>query len=384
MIDLMILLFAQAAPAGPAPKDEIVVVGRRVEQDLAECLAHDCPPAKDMEMSLQASVEQFAGGRYADARRTLQNAIRRNRDHAADLPGPVSSLHATLATVAEHMGETVLWRWSALDSVRVLRRYLGETNIATLGQELSFGDDMVGLGMPSEAAKMYRTVQRKATESGHSALAAGAAFRRAWLALGLGRDREAERLADEAVALAGTHARSMTELRDVLRTRIAIRHGDEGAVDALAMRLRHSATHAPAVIYAPPVEDINRVSSGIETSPWNNGDIGFADVGYWIRPDGRTSGVEVLRNSGLGQWTPGIFRHVKARRYVPFAAEPGAAGNYRIDRFTVRANLGLSTGTRIMQRMGRLTVHVVDLTETDTMAGAYRQRMQDAPASPTD
>jgi hypothetical protein len=96
---------------------------------LAECLALECPPAKEIEMSLQASVEQFVDGRYAEARRTLQKAIRRNRDHAADLPRPVSSLHVTLATVAEHTGDTTVWLESARNNVRVLRRYLGEINV---------------------------------------------------------------------------------------------------------------------------------------------------------------------------------------------------------------------------------------------------------------
>jgi hypothetical protein len=378
----MLLLLVQAAPAPPASRQEVTVIGRRAERKLATCLARNCPPAEEIEASLQASVEQFADGRYVDAQRTLQSAIRRNRDHAAELPGPVSSLHATLATVAEHVGDTDLWRWSARNNVQVLRRYLGETNIATLQQELSFGDNMVGLGASDVAATTYRTVQRKATESGHSELAAGAAFRRAWLALVLGRDREAERFADEAVVIAGATNRLMVELREILRTRIAIRRGDEGAVDALAARLRQSATDAPSLIFSPPVEDINPTSSGLGGSPWHDSDIRFADVGYWIRPDGRTSGAEVLRTSGLGQWAPGILRQIKERRYVPLDVQAGHSGNYRIDRFTVRAALGVPTGSRIRRRMGPLTVHVVDLTETDAMSAAHRQRTQQALADP--
>jgi hypothetical protein len=159
MISLLLLLLAQTVPATLDPRDEIVVVGRRAEQDLAACLARRCLPAEEIEMSLQASVEQFAGGRYDYAQRTLQSAIRRNRQHAGELPGPVSSLYATLATVAEHTGDTRLWRRSAWNNVKVLRKYLGDAKSATLVQELAFGDTMVGLEMTSEAAATYRTVQ---------------------------------------------------------------------------------------------------------------------------------------------------------------------------------------------------------------------------------
>ncbi|MBB3909669.1 hypothetical protein [Sphingomonas desiccabilis] len=374
MLSPVLLLLAQAA-ALPPPAGDIIVVGRRAEQELARCLARNCPPAEEVDASLEASVEQFADGRYTDARRTLQNAIRRNRSHAAQLPGPVSSLYATLATVAEHEGDARLWRTAARENVLVLRRHLGETNLATLREELSFADSLVGLGAPGAAGTAYRTIQERAVESGHPGVAAGAAFRRAWLALLRDRFKEAERFADEAVSLAGTDNRLMADLREILRTRIAIRRGDEGAVEALAARLRQSADAQPRLLFAPPVENINS-STMVELDPRHDSRIRFADVGYWIRADGRTAEVEVLRTSGLDQWRPGILRQVKERRYVPLDVEPGHPGIYRIDRFTVRGTIGVPTGTRLRQRMGNLTVHVVDLTETDAMREARRRQSE--------
>jgi hypothetical protein len=67
--------------------------------------------------------------------------------------------------------------------VLVLRRHLGEADRATLAQEFAFADSMVGLGRPTSADAIYRKVQRLAAEHGQTKLAAGAAFRRAWLAL---------------------------------------------------------------------------------------------------------------------------------------------------------------------------------------------------------
>jgi hypothetical protein len=170
------------------------------------------------------------------------------------------------------------------------------------------------------------------------------------------------------------------ELRDILSMQIAVRRGDEGAVDALATRLRQSASQAPRLLFAPAVEDINPVQSIIQRQPKHDSGIRFADVGYWVRPDGRTAEAEVLRASGLGQWEPGILRQVRARRYVPLEVEPGHPGVYRIDRFTVRGNMGVPLGSRIRQRMGNLSVRFVDLTETDEMSAAAHQRAEDAKA----
>lgn len=380
MLSAVLLLLAQADR--PVLTDEIVVVGHRAEQDLAACLARSCPPAEEVEASLQASVEQFADGRYNDAQRTLQGAIRRNHDHAAELPGPVSSLYATLATVAEHQGDERLWLQSARNNVVVLRQHLGETHLATLGQELSFADHLIGLGSEISAVGIYRKVQRTAAQLGQGDLAAGAAFRRAWLALLSRRDEEAERVADEAVALAGGDNRIMLELRDILRARIAIHRGNDGAVEQLAARLRQSAAEKPRLIFAPPLEDINPARNAVQRTPMHDPAIRFADIGYWIRPDGRTSGSEVLRDAGLGPWSPGILRQIGQRRYIPLSIDPGQPGIYRIERYTVRGTIGTPSDSRIRVRMGDLSFHVVDLTETEAMSAAHRKRTQDAAAKP--
>ncbi|WP_121115986.1 hypothetical protein [Croceibacterium ferulae] len=381
MLAPVLLLMAQAASAAPAsaPADEIVVVGQRIEEELATCLARSCPPKEEIELSLQLSVNQFASGRYTDARNTLQRAIRRNRDHAAELPGPVSMMYATLASVAEHQGDPRLWRQSARNNVEVLRQHVGESHVATLGQELAFADSMVGLGTLDSAGALYRAVQRKAADSGNAQFAAGAAFRRAWLALLQEHDRDALRLADEAVGLAGADDRLMRDLREILRTRIAVREGDNDAVDALATRLRQAATDPPRLLFASGYEDIN-ADDTVEVNRFIDSDLRLADVGYWIRPDGRTADIEILRNNGLGQWAPGILRQIRSRRYVPFDGAAGNPGLYRIERFTVRATKGDVTGSHIEQRRGDLTIHVVDLTETEAMGEAHRRRLREAAA----
>ncbi len=381
---LLLLLAQVAAPANPSTND-VIVVGHRAEKELAACLARNCPPSQEVEASLQASVEQFADGRYGDARQTLQRAIGRNKRYAAELPGPVSSLYATLATVAEHEGDTQLWRTASRNNLLTLREQLGANNVATMREELQFADDMVSQGTWRFGDDTYARIQRRAAASGHNDIAAAAAFRRAWLALALTRTHDAERFADEAVTLAGPGDATMAQLREIVRTRIAIRKGDDGAVDALAARIRQAADGRPTLLYAPPLDDINPPPSLVNSGFQRDRGIRFADIGYWIRPDGTVTDAELLRTNGLGQWSPVILEHVRARRYVPLRLTEGQPGLYRIDRFTVRGTRDTPTGTRLAQRMGRLSVHVIDLTETEAMSEAQRERVAQGipPAVPT-
>lgn len=383
MIGPALLLLAQTATPPVAVPDDIVVIGSRAEDALAACLERNCPPAQEVEASLQASVEQFVAGRYAVARRTLQTAIKRNRDHAAELPGPVSSLYATLATVAEHEGDTRLWTASARNNLTILRKYVGSDNRATLTEQISFGDTLLGMNQPQAADSTYATVQRVAIERNYSMLAAAATFRRALVAFAGREYKVAQRFADESVRLAGSDARLMGELRDTLNARIAIQKGDEGAIDALVARLRQSTDRQPRLLYSKPVSELEAIGDGIRQDPWHDSEIRYADVGYWIRPDGRTSGVEILRDRGLGQWRPGILKQVGERRYVPLDVAGGHPGLYRIDRFTVRGTIGTPIGSRIERRIGRLTVHVIDLTETEALSDVHKQRVAEGAAPET-
>lgn len=381
MFTLLLAALAQVA-APPATKaDDIIVVGNRAEKELAACLARNCPPAEEVEKSLQASVEQFGNARYDDAQATLQRAIRRNRRYAAYLPGPVSSLYATLATVAEHQGREGLWRSAARENVALLRQYVGETKPETLQQELAFADTTVGLQNFRLASDMYRSIQEKAAGSGQRDLAATSAFRRAWLAMLEERDDQAVRLADQAVAIAGPENKITAQLGQILRARIAIRRGDKGAVDQLAATLRQSATTTPRMLWQPKLEDLNLsrdAGFANANTALKGSDLMYADVGYWIRPDGHTSGIEILRTSGLGQWSNPITRQVSRRRYIPLDLPSSSQGIYRIDRFTVRAAFDVPTGSRLAQRMGRMDVHIIDLTDTDAMAAAARERTSEA------
>ncbi|ARU15396.1 hypothetical protein A9D14_03415 [Croceicoccus marinus] len=101
------------------------------------------------------------------------------------------------------------------------------------------------------------------------------------------------------------------------------------------------------------------------------------DVGYWVMPDGTVRDAQLLRENVMGSWGAAMVEQVAGRRYVPSGAPPGFSGIFRLDRFTLRATEDVPIGSRVPQRMGRLTLHVVDLTETDVMTDARRSTSGD-------
>ncbi|TCD06387.1 hypothetical protein EYB45_01260 [Erythrobacteraceae bacterium CFH 75059] len=385
MLASALMLLMTASAQAPDRQETIVVVGRKAEEELAECLARHCPPAEEIEASLQASVEQFADARYADARQTLQRAIRRNRHHAAQLPGPVSSLHATLATVAEHEGDRDLWLRAERDSVLVLRRHAGLNNPATLMQELTQADTMVQQGLSVAADEAYASVHRRAQAEGLRDLAAAATFRRAYLAYALERYDRARRLADEAVAAAGERAADIEEMRGLLHERIAFRRGADIAQADVAARMRRSPTDRPVLLFA----DRKLVQSRVGDSDLDrganrlldDGSIRFADVGFWIMPNGQVGEVEVLRQYGLGQLRSTILDHVATRQYAALDLPADHPGIYRIERFTMRGEQETPTGSRIAMRAGTPRLRIVDLTETEAMSDVHRQRSRQQSAA---
>lgn len=361
---------------------EVIIIGRRAEDALEQCLDSGCPPDAEVEAALAASVEQFSAARYTEARRTLQRAIRRNRVHTAALPGPISRLHATLATVAQHEGDQRLMIQSARANVQILDTHIGPYHPSTLAERLTQGDLLAASGAAGPADTAYSHVRERALAGGHAVLAAEATFRRAWLALLSKQFDEAKRLGDDALVL-GAGDPTVGNTHAILRARIATRGGDESAVDGLVQQLRQASETRPSIMFQPQLFNLNpdRGAGGSDSirefrDVIHDSAIRYADIGYWIRPDGRTAEVEILRSNGLGQWGPGIIRQVEGRRFVPTDAKAGVPGIYRIDRYTVRANLGVPIGSRIRRRIGDLSVHVVDLTETDAMDETRRRQME--------
>lgn len=361
---------AQTVAAAP---QEVVITGNRMRDALAKCLARNCPPEEEVDAAMDAGAESFASGRYDEAMRILRRAIGRNKRYSARMPGPISDLYATFADVAQHFGDEDHFRHATRESVGVLRRTLGKTHPAAIRSSSRIGDMMVKPGRPKVADETYRDAVKVAERAGNGDQVAVLTLRRAWLALATGEHAASRRFLDQVERDRGGDARFAPILR-VIRARVAFAEGDADAIEALVTAMRGVGGAEPLLLYAPPYpafdealradvrpdEDTQR-SIVVPNALLDRGGLQWADIGFWVRADGTTGDIDVLRPARRTEWTRPLQRQIARRRYAPERVE--GVGRYRIERFTLRSSFGSPTATRMKVRYGVPTLEVVDLTQ---------------------
>lgn len=380
MFLIALLLAGQQAAEQPKarqsdlPSADIVITGNKMRDALDKCLARNCPPEEEVDAAMNAGAEHFAAGRYNEAVRTLRQAISRNKRYAARMPGPISDLYATYADVAQHFGTEDHFRRATWGSVTVLRKALGDTHPATIRASSRIGDMMVKLGRVEPADGAYRDAAEIAARAGNGDQAAVLTLRRAWLGLATGRYSAARRFLDQVERDRGGDVR-FAPLLKVFRARIAFAEGDKDAIETLVAAMRGVGGVEPLLLYAPPYpafdeslradvrpgEDTLR-SIVSTTAPLDRGGLQWADIGFWVRADGTTGDIDVLRPARRTEWTKPLQKQIARRRYAPAAAQTGDVGRYRIERFTLRSTFGVPTGMHIVMRYGPPTLQVIDLT----------------------
>lgn len=314
---------------------------------------------------MNAATEQFRNGRYEDSLKTLRQAIGRNKQYAAQMPGKISDLYATHADVASHYGTVSAYQSSTRSSSNILRKHLGTTHPATLASRSQVGDMLLASGMPELADQVYREAAQDAISSGQPKLAAYATFRRAWLSFSEERDAQAENLLKQ-ISSSQVNDAEVAQLVQVLRLRMALRKNDDKAVERLRSNWPSSPSAKLYILSQPPMPSMDPMAGRAIRQGSNatgaGQDVSWMDVGYWVRPNGATDQVEVLRSSQDASWAQPILNVIAKRRYAPFLLEPGSPGLYQINRYSLRRDFGSTTGSRIVGRYGAVRVVVADLT----------------------
>jgi len=341
---------------------------------LDKCLARNCPPEEEVDAAMNAGAESFSAGRYEEAKSILQRAIGRNRKYAARMPGRVSDLYATYADVTEHEGDKDAFMQATRESVYVLRRELGEGHMASIRAAPRIGDMWVKLDRPDSADGAYHGAAEDAARAGRNDIAGALTVRRAWLALARGNLANARKLAGQVEQAHGGDPRFAPFLQ-MLKARIAIGEGKDEGTEALVAALRSAGTADPVLVSGPLYPDLDgQMGSGISATGevdiaaaqanrrLSRPDIRWADIGFWVRPDGRTAEAEILRPAKNSQWARPLLKQITGRRYALGNGGPGGIGVYRVERFTLRADYGLETGSRVRKRTGPSKLHVIDLT----------------------
>lgn len=357
----MFLAFALLMSAEPV----IVVTARReTKAALEACLLRHCPVREDAMASIGHAQAEFAAGRYGEARKTLLSALGRNRNATAQDPRALSALWYALARVTLHNGDMQEYRKAALRSGTILAKATSVTPAERQMGELQIGDALAASNDPEGGVRHYRRIAATARANGDTELAELMDLRVIHVRTGLSsrpqaRDEFERRSADA----------TLTPRARMVASALAAQLGgkrDGALVDKLSDVPVQPADADPQLLWAPKdrlVEQREAIARARAAGDFTllamlqprSSDMSryqWADIGFWIRPDGQVEDVAMLRSGGREKWTQDVVAFVQGRRYAPFEAAPGAKGRYKIERVTLTFEHATPSNSLIRRRSG--------------------------------
>lgn len=360
---------------------EIVVTGKRLAEAEAACRRGECTPLRDAQASIAFAEAQFRNGRYLDARKTLHAAVERNRDRAAEAPKPVAAIYEAYATVALHEGDQRIYKRAVAGRVRTLRDHLPAGDPAVVAAAPALGDMWLSLGDGRQADATYRAAEQDAQRAGQARAAFLIAIKRIALASATGRAALANRILDDVEARPVAQDPALQSVLRIVRFRIAARDADDAEMIRLVAAIGRSQADMPTLIWSPPypvsaaaaANTVSRRFTAVDPIQARSGDLDgvqWVDVGFWVRPDGRTAEAEVLRSSKSAPWSGAILAQVDGRRYTARATDTdgaglGIGGVYRVERITRRSTYQTPIGSNIRRRVAADGFETLDLTESE-------------------
>lgn len=365
--------------AAQTPNPDIVVNGKRLDDAAALCAKRQCTPLRDAQVSITLAERYFRAGNYLTAKRTLADAIAREKGHASTDPKPVSALYEAYATVAIHDGDEETYHKAVAGQVWTLRNNLPPDDPAVVNAAFALGDMWVKLGKYYNADEAYEGIERRARAEGNTRVAILAAMRRIGLLSGLHDDAQASAMFAKLEASPGADDPALRPVFRVLRLRLAVRQGDPKRIDPLLHEIGQGQTAAPTLVWAPPYSKTGAAAAQDDERRWqfldnfaarssDSDPYLWADIGFWIRPDGRTDDATILRQQPTtGGWATPYLAHIAARRYTT-SNDPTGQGVYRVERFTLRGTYTTPIGSLIRRRGGPMRLEVLDLTQPGTTA----------------
>jgi hypothetical protein len=357
---------------------DIVITGQRLVEAQAECVRAGCTPLRDARASIAVAEVQFRDGAYLDAKKLLSAAISRNRDKAAEAPRAVAALYEAYATVALHEGDQLAYRRAVANQVETLKGNLPPGDISVVAAATALGDMWLTLGQYRKADAAYSSVEKDAVVGGQDRSAMLAGMKRTWLAAARGDRPGALKMLDALETRPIAREPGFWTALRVLRLRVAARNADDKAISSLIAELGQDAN--PVLIWAPPYKANAAAAANANARKFGDPDvipagsadldgIQWVDIGFWIRPDGRTAEAEILRGSRSRGWVAPALTQIGGRRYAAStvsaeAVQGQAGGTYRIERFTKRTQYVTPKGSLIARRVAIGGFEIVDITGT--------------------
>ncbi|MBI0476736.1 hypothetical protein D9601_15405 [Sphingomonas sp. MA1305] len=297
-----------------------------------------------MRAALSYANEQFLAGDYPEALRTIRMSRSRNDHFAAQFPYEVSDLARASSVLSSYDGRIMASRIDARSATDALRAGLKATDPIIQVQRLETadrmllndgGDPVVRLNM---ALAIYDEVAAKARQLGNVPVEGHALFRKASVLTEVARDQPLykDRALRAIAALRDHDGAAFAPFRSaglMLQARIAARSGKGEAARQLLMTLPADERRSPLLVDEPFLDltGYQLQGSTIDDRPQ------WADVGFWVRPDGSVDDVEVVQRSAAepGAWLRAKMANVAKRTYAPLPVGADSPGVYRVERYSM-------------------------------------------------
>lgn len=359
---------------------DIVVTAQPLEKTQAAldaCVKRGCPPKEDIAATLAHAENLFVAGDYGEGRRTTSAGIRRNKRYAKELPVEISNLIRANSRIAAHEGEGEVYRLSLLDMRDTLRDGLGADDPRTLIARIEIADSLVSFEKVREAEREYDRIASAARKANVPVVEGYALLRKSMLMAALAR-RDAvmlnrartviKELADSVVP----EHKPFAQAARIVRAQMEAKYDKTIAPEIPLPTVSASAGARPVLLYSEPIDfergpnwsKLKEVSTTALTLPGHFSDQ-WADVGFFIKPDGSVDDIEPIRTGkGYdGDWLKPIMTSIATRRYAPVAVASGSPGLFRVERYTKTGRMTSVTRSRIRYREPYWRIEVLDMSE---------------------
>lgn len=375
LVPLLLASPAFAQDEGQTGGREIVITGTplsKTKELLDACLARKCPPKEDIDASLAHAENQFVAGDYVASRATLAAARSRNNRYAETLPVEVADLNRAYGRLSDVSGYREMSRYLQIESLDSLKAGLDHGDSRVLMQRLSTGDEYAKSGRLIAAADVYRKVAKQAQKAGLPNVRGHAMLREAMLfgAASYWHPKYNEITERKIEAIEQTTDPALAAFRGgakLLRARLAAERKDNKALDEAFAAYSGNKPTRPMLVYTPPIRfdqaDIGTsFTSGLKATPE------WIDVRFRVALDGTVTDVETINESASDKkiWPAKVLESLRARRYVPLAANADEDLLTRVERFTMVYDMVSPTGSRLRARSLRGRISSIDLTAEKT------------------
>ena len=379
-----VLAGVAAVPVGAQERDttmqseqNVLVTGIRIREyrdRLRACLARGCPPNEDADATLALAEALMLRGEYRDARIAVAGSLDRNRRHRRAFPEPVADLYRADARLSRHIGYPDRALRSTHEILNTLQAGIPGEDHRHLTARYELAELLMLMGRGRQADRVLDNQIEAARAAGREDVATLARLRRLWYRHiddpRSGARQQLERLA----ALSDPARRMETVGAKMLLQRIYRADGDARRADALLAEVGRLGGHSGArrLLYAPryslmeqevtgdgettEIEEAVRASNVLNRLPRNLEGM-WIDVGFWVMPDGKVSGVEIVRRGAAPGWADSLVQSIGRREY-----STADEATYRLERYSLTADYEMATGTRLLQRSPRARVEYLDLT----------------------